>query len=74
MKYILSWEKVEDVNTFRSSWPHAVQVLDDMNEVNEYISWCSKHEGYPSVKAYLERSPVYLYTVPTGQRLMGVGH
>jgi hypothetical protein len=49
-KYILSWKPMSEVDTFYSSWFHQVQVLNGESEVNLYLDYVAKLEGYPSVE------------------------
>ena len=68
-KYILSWSCLEDVNTFADSGTHQIEVLDNLQEVKDYLKWCSLSERSPSLDHYLSKNTIYLYEIPKGVHL-----
>lgn len=74
MSIILSYKKLEDLNTFRDCEPVAVDVLDDQNDLSAFISLKAHTLGYPSVEKFLERNKVYCHRIATSTRLLKIGH
>ena len=67
-KYLISWTNLQSVNTFHSSSPHQVEVVDGKQEVRDYLKWCYLSERMSSLEEYLKRNPVYIYEIKDGLR------
>lgn len=74
MSIILSYRKIEEVNTFKECEKLSVDVLDDHNDLSTFLSFKATSLGYPSVEKFLERNKVYAHRVMDSKRLVKVGH
>jgi hypothetical protein len=65
-KYIISWTNLSTVNTFHSSSPQQVEIVEGGQEVRDYLKWCYLQERMADMDEYLKKYPVYIYEVSNG--------
>lgn len=64
-RYLLSEEKLTEVNTWNKNFPLSVHVVDTKEEVDIFLSFRATSLGFPSVKVMQKREPIYIYEIPT---------
>lgn len=60
-RYLVSWTDLFTVNTFHSSTPQQVEILESKQDVLDYLKWCQFSESCKSLDEYLKLFPVYIY-------------